>query len=108
MNMTPDQMQQIVGRLDVVWPKPRICPICQSRNWKLHSRLYIHQALHGFFVKKEANSATIDLPEVQIDQDGLPAILFWCETCGYVATFMADKFGITPDFVKERKKAPVE
>ncbi len=96
MNMTPNQMKQVTDKLDTFWPKPRICPICRSKNWKLHSRLYIHQVLHGFSAKKGIDSADFDLSEVRVNQEGLPAILFWCDSCGYTSTFMADKFGIVP------------
>lgn len=95
MNMTPEQMKQVKNRLDTIWPKPRICPICQCQDWKLHLGLYIHQALHGISATKKTDPANFDL-----HQEGLPSILFWCDTCGYVATFFAEKFGITVPLVK--------
>jgi len=94
LTLTPRQHQQVVSRLNQVWPKPRICPICGHRDWKLHSRLFLHQALHGASATKGPNPA-----EMNIHQESLPAVLFWCDTCGYVVTFFASKFGLTADSV---------
>ncbi|MCZ7584476.1 MAG: hypothetical protein M5R36_14655 [Deltaproteobacteria bacterium] len=80
MKLDKQQQENLLRKLDDLWPQPRKCPVCANSSWETTDTVFETREFAG------SGFST----RVQI----YPTIFVLCDRCGYSMAMNAIKLGI--------------